>query len=107
MYLNLLHVFAPTSVLTKSGKTITQLIYEDPQVLQIIRSQTLGKAQPSMPVLLHTSSQDDIIPAGQVIDLANRWKSMGGRVELVSNPLPPILSGTSVPHLENNPVRIA
>ncbi|MBN4926042.1 alpha/beta fold hydrolase [Hoyosella rhizosphaerae] len=90
--------FQQTSTFTTSGRPLSDVLDELPEVQSIIATQQLGKVQPEIPVLVQIGTDDDIIPAVQVRTLAADWCARGATVALTENPLPAILPGLAVNH---------
>ncbi|WP_149360706.1 alpha/beta fold hydrolase [Lolliginicoccus suaedae] len=90
--------FQQTSSFTRSGEPLSAVLDRYGLVTGILEDQKLGSLTPSAPVLLQIGTADDIIPAGQVRQLAADWCSRGATVQLTDNPLPPILPGLAVNH---------
>lgn len=70
--------------LTKSGKTIAQLIEEDPRLSTVIEANNLGKAKPYGSMLIGSELDDDLIPHDQVVALYEKYKEMGADVEFLT-----------------------
>ncbi|WP_278315373.1 alpha/beta fold hydrolase [Lolliginicoccus levis] len=90
--------FQQTSSFTRTGEPLSTVLDRYDIAARILADQKLGTLDPSAPVLLQFGTADDLIPAGQVRQLAADWCSRGATVQLSENPLPPILPGLAVNH---------
>lgn len=67
--------------------------------MKILEENRIGKLKPNAPVFIEGGRNDDVIPYGQVRELAQNWKALGADVRFVSNETPPILPKTIVNHV--------
>ncbi|MCX7443696.1 triacylglycerol lipase [Corynebacterium sp. P7003] len=82
--------WASTRRWTVSGRSLAELAESLPVVRRALRRQLLGGGVPSCPVLLWGSANDDVIPVGQVRDVARRWSGSGGEVSYRESMMPQI-----------------
>lgn len=76
-----------TRQLTVSGKAMSEVASEDPIISEIFAQESLGKTPPTGPVMLGSSSVDDIIPNGQARALGNFYCQSGSAVYFNGSPL--------------------
>ncbi|MET9202351.1 lipase family protein [Gordonia sp. NPDC003585] len=91
--------FQRTQNWTRSGETLSALINRYPDVQKVVGEQCIGRYKPNAPVFLEGGVADDVIPYGQVAQLARDWRAQGANVHFVANPTPPILTKTIVNHV--------
>ncbi|WP_419229220.1 lipase family protein [Gordonia sp. CPCC 205515] len=90
--------FQRTSSWTRSGKPLSAVIRQYPNVQKIVDEQRIGRLKPNAPVLIEGGINDDVIPYGQVAQLNRDWRAQGAQVSMVTNPIPPIFPGMVVNH---------
>ncbi|MEP9391962.1 lipase family protein [Gordonia sp. VNQ95] len=90
--------FQRTSQWTRSGKPLSAVINQYPDVKAVVDEQRIGRLTPNAPVLLEGGINDDVIPYGQVRQLYQDWRAKGADVRMVTNPIPPIFPGLVVNH---------
>ncbi|MCK7676501.1 lipase family protein [Corynebacterium sp. CCM 9186] len=90
--------WASTRRWTVSGQSLAELAESLPVVRRALRRQQLGKRRPSCPVLLWGSANDDVIPVGQVREVARRWDAVGGDVSYRESMMPRIAGRTTLNH---------
>ncbi|NLE78412.1 MAG: alpha/beta fold hydrolase [Rhodococcus sp.] len=83
---------------TTSGRPLPELLAENPTTRAILDANRIGNRTPNAPTFIVTGSNDDIVPAGQVRELADNWCSRGATVDLVEIPLPPFPFKTGLGH---------
>lgn len=84
-----------TTKFTVTGQSMSEVASEDPIISGIFARESLGKTSPTGPVMLGSSSVDDIIPNDQVRALGNFYCNSGSAVYLNGSPLGSLTS--SVP----------
>lgn len=84
---------------TVDGKSFSQILSEEPELAAVVDDQQIGRTTPSAPVYLHTSTNDDIVPADSVAALRDRWCALGAEVEYTQDDItPPLLPGSTLSH---------
>ena len=71
-----------TSEWTNSGRSLGELIRDEPEALRVLDHQRIGNRAPAVPVMLAGGINDDIIPLGQVEQLGRDWCAQGADVHL-------------------------
>lgn len=74
------HAFQKSSSLTTDGKTMNEIVDEEPFLRRVLERQTLGRRTPTGPVRVATAIHDDIVPHKQARNLAVRWCGRGVNV---------------------------
>lgn len=92
--------FQQSSQYTNSGETFADLLAA-PAFSSLVAKDRLGSVRPSVPVLLATGSNDEIVPPAGMRRLADDWCARGATVELYDVPLPMVPGGTGVGHVAN------
>ncbi|WP_170112040.1 alpha/beta fold hydrolase [Nocardia fluminea] len=93
---------------TRSGQTVSAAIAENLVLRALLEQQRIGTTVPTVPVLMTSSTTDDIVDHHQVVQLAADWCGRGASVQLDRSALvPPILHGTSVIHVATYPVHLS
>lgn len=91
--------FTQTKTLTKSGRSLYDVVSADPELLAIIAEHRVGNNRPvNAPIRVANSVSDDIIPYGQARQMANDMCAAGGTVQMVSIQQPSILPGLGGNH---------
>ena len=72
--------FQKTSSWTNSGKSLSELVAADPEILALVREQRIGRQTPSAPVRVATGIVDDVVPHAQAKQLAEDWCALGSNV---------------------------
>lgn len=90
--------FQRTNAWTRDGKPLSAVINRHANVKKIVDDQRIGRLKPNAPVLLEGGVNDDVIPYGQVAQLARDWRAQGADVQMISNTIPPIFPGLVVNH---------
>ncbi|AWB82634.1 lipase [Corynebacterium yudongzhengii] len=70
-----------TRQLTVSGETLTSAALNDPVIAETFAREKLGQAATTGPIMISSSTADDIIPNGQVRQLAADYCAAGSTVE--------------------------
>ncbi len=91
--------FQQTKNWTRTGETLSSVIARSPVVQKVVGEQRIGRLKPNAPVFLEGGLHDDVIPYGQVAQLAADWRAQGADVRFVTNPTPPILTKSIVNHV--------
>ncbi|MBA5847512.1 lipase family protein [Gordonia amicalis] len=91
--------FQRTQNWTRTGETLSAVIARSPGVQKVVGEQRIGRLKPNAPVFLEGDLHDDVIPYGQVAQLAADWRAQGADVRFVTNPTPPILTKSIVNHV--------
>ncbi|MEO9329612.1 lipase family protein [Gordonia aurantiaca] len=91
--------FQQTRNWTRTGETLSAVIARSPGVKKIVDEQRIGRLRPNAPVFLEGGLNDDVIPHGQVAQLAADWRAQGADVRFVTDPTPPILTKSIVNHV--------
>ncbi|NKX77084.1 lipase [Gordonia amicalis] len=91
--------FQRTQNWTRTGETLSAVIARSPGVQKVVGEQRIGRLKPNAPVFLEGGLHDDVIPYGQVAQLAADWRAQGADVRFVTNPTPPILTKSIVNHV--------
>lgn len=87
------HPFVRSRNLTVDGRTISQLIADEP-FRSMIEDQLIGDdRRPQVPVLVTHSLFDDVIPYRAGRNLARRWCDQGARVQLRTGAAPGHIGG--------------
>lgn len=90
--------FQRTSQWTRSGKPLSSIIRQDPDIRKVVDEQRIGRLKPNAPVLLEGGINDDVIPYGQVKQLYLDWLAQGADVHLITNTTPAIFPGLAINH---------
>ncbi|MCK7641372.1 lipase family protein [Corynebacterium sp. P6145] len=90
--------WASTRRWTVSGLSLAELAESLPVVRRALRRQLLGERRPSCPVLLWGSANDDVIPVGQVREVARHWAGAGGDVSYRESMMPRLPGRTTLNH---------
>ncbi|RFU84736.1 triacylglycerol lipase [Streptomyces triticagri] len=80
--------FAKSSKWTADGKSMSEVVTEEPAVQAVLDEQRIGKVKPAVPVRVATGVQDDIVPHGQARQLAVDWCEKGANVTYTPIALP-------------------
>lgn len=101
------HVLVRSSGFFKDGKSFADHLRRYP-LLGVERSARLGRfAVPNVPVLVGTSTADDIVPYAVTRRVAQRWCAGGVRAQFVSTPIPthagslPVLGHTALSWIDD------
>lgn len=90
----------PHGDILTGGRTLAELALEDERFTRTLNHNTLGQVGVSMPIMVMTNPDDDLVPAPQAIQLAKDYEAHGSDVtreivELhgtVSNPLSSLIA---------------
>ncbi|MFW0786535.1 lipase family protein [Gordonia sp. CPCC 206044] len=93
------YAFQRTNSWTRTGEPLSAVINRHPEVGKVVDEQRIGRLAPNAPVFLEGGLNDDVIPYGQVEQLARDWRAQGADVRFVTNPTPPIMTKTIVNHV--------
>ena len=80
--------FARSAAWTNSGKSVAEIIAEEPRAQAVLDKQRIGTLKPAGPVRVATGVQDDIVPHAQARRLAVDWCRKGGNVTYAAVDLP-------------------
>ncbi|MFJ7341173.1 lipase family protein [Streptomyces sp. NPDC101110] len=80
--------FARSTAWTNSGKSVAEVIAEEPRARAVLDEQRIGTLRPAGPVRVATGVQDDIVPHTQARQLALDWCRKGGNVTYAAVDLP-------------------
>ena len=72
--------FADSGRFTVTGQPLSEALYDHPVFLRVLGQQKLGRQPISAPIFISASTGDDIIPYGQVRQLAHDYCTRGGTV---------------------------
>lgn len=91
--------FAKTSQWTNSGKVASEEVKNYPQLLAAVDAQRIGRLRPTVPVMVLSGTQDDIVDHKQVRQLAKDW--CGKLSNVTYKPVIQLLptGGTSLNHI--------
>lgn len=101
------YAYAQTSSWTKSGQSAGDLIDAFPAVRRAIADQRIGRLKPTVPTMVLSGTQDDIVDHGQVRQLAKDWCGQGAKVTYVPVVQPLPSAGTALNHLGPAITRLA
>lgn len=87
-----------TSSWTTTGQPLSQVMMADPTWRKIVEEQQIGNLKPTAPVLIASNVNDDLVPNGQVRQLAAQWCAKGATVQYQQIDLPPLLPGSVLGH---------
>ncbi|MFD5177669.1 lipase family protein [Nocardia sp. NPDC058379] len=97
--MGLRYMYRGSAMFTTSGRTLVEDILASPTLLAILDEQRIGRLTPGAPVLISSSTGDDVIPYAQVRQLAADWCGSGATVQLSKvDWLPPLLPSTNLGH---------
>ena len=94
------YAFKDTGQYTASGKSLTELLSEEP-FASAVEEQRLGKIAPNAPVVINHSIGDDVIPYKGGKQLGGDWCDKGTRVSFNAGLVPTHVGGF-VPHVEKS-----
>ncbi|MFJ3620437.1 lipase family protein [Streptomyces iakyrus] len=80
--------FTRSTAWTNSGKSVAEIIAEEPRAQAVLDEQRIGTLKPAGPVRVTTGIQDDIVPHAQARRLAADWCRKGGNVTYTAVDLP-------------------
>ncbi|GAB3958376.1 lipase family protein [Streptomyces sparsus] len=80
--------FTRSSKWTTSGRSLGEVIADEPHARAALDKQRIGRLKPAGPVRVATGVQDDIVPHGQARQLAVDWCRKGGNVTYDAIALP-------------------
>lgn len=90
--------FQKTSMWTRDGRPLFDHLMEIPRAMEVLDAQRIGRLRPSAPVLIAAGTGDDVIPAGQAIQLGRDWCAQGADVRMIVDRTPPILPRSAIGH---------
>ncbi|MEV0239693.1 lipase family protein [Streptomyces sp. NPDC050674] len=80
--------FTRSGAWTTSGKSVAEVIADEPRARAVLDEQRIGTLRPAGPVRVSTGVQDDIVPHAQARQLAVDWCRKGGEVTYKALDLP-------------------
>lgn len=83
----------PTNSLTVSGASLSEAAFADPHLTDVLSAQNLGQREPTAPVMISGGDHDDVIPNGQVRQLARTYCAAGAPVFYLANAMPSLTGG--------------
>ncbi|MCX5042961.1 lipase family protein [Aldersonia sp. NBC_00410] len=98
--LSLLEMFRHSTSFTTDGRSAGEITATAPNLRAVLQAQRIGGLKPVAPVLIAGSVSDDVIPFGQVRQLAVDWCAQGATIHLdKTDAIPPVLPSTATGHL--------
>ncbi len=93
-------VFRPITHYTEGGKSMEEVLEDQPVLGELMDKQRIGTMKPEAPVLIAAGTNDDVILYGQARRLARDWCGLGATVQLdTTDWIPPVLPGLAVGHV--------
>lgn len=90
--------FQQSSQYTVDGKPFTSFLFTEP-FATALDGLRVGRSTPDAPVYIFNGTNDDVVPIGQVRQLAKDWCAMPGtRVQLQEIALPSVFPGVGIGH---------
>ncbi|MEV3970610.1 lipase family protein [Streptomyces sp. NPDC050698] len=80
--------FTRSGAWTTSGKSVAEVIADEPRARAVLDEQRIGTLRPAGPVRVSTGVRDDIVPHAQARQLAVDWCRKGGEVTYKAVDLP-------------------
>lgn len=74
--------------MTTSGRSLSDIVTSEPEIRRELDAQKLGRRAPQAPIMVSTPGNDDLVPSGQVVQMARDHCSLGARVTLLDDALP-------------------
>ncbi|WP_295645194.1 lipase family protein [uncultured Corynebacterium sp.] len=96
------HAYVDTRTLTKSGKSLADLLKQEP-LKSILAEHEIEHRAPNVPVFVGHGANDDTIPVQGARTMVRQWCSAGTKVYYRETPIPPLapLVDHMVPMLAN------
>lgn len=91
--------YRKTNQWSRSGLSLGTIVKSIPEVSAVVDEQRIGRRKPNVPVLVTGGTRDDIVPHGQVKQLALDWCRLGARVDYRPTVQYFDTFGTSINHL--------
>lgn len=88
----------PATAYTRSGRPLLDELLTIPAIAGWLHQQNLGTIAPTVPVLLHSARNDDLVPYQVQTHLAEAWRARGADVTLRTFESPPVLPGMLIGH---------
>lgn len=85
--------FQDSRTFTKSGRSISELIVNEPELVATLDAEKLGRRAPTGPIMISTPGNDDLVPSDQVITFARDHCALGAQVTMLDDGLPPLTPG--------------
>lgn len=95
----LTYPFKKTSEWTTSGHSAADVVAANPAARAVVDEQRLGRVRPSVPVMVLTGTQDDIVGSAQAKQVARDWCRLGGSVNYSPSIQVTPSGGTALNHL--------
>lgn len=83
---------------TKTGRPAVDIVREDPVAMKYLDMQQVGRLEPTTPVRVLSPLNDDVVPTEQSQQLGRDWCAKGVDVQMVIDPMPPVLPGMVINH---------
>ncbi|MGW4249192.1 lipase family protein, partial [Nocardia sp. NPDC004722] len=97
--MGLRYMYRDSASFTNSGRPLGDEVADSPILRRIVEEQNIGSLTPGAPVLMSSSSTDDVIPTAQVRRLAATWCAAGANIRFSETDwLPPLLPSTNLGH---------
>ena len=87
-----------TSQYTTTGESADDIVRKEPQILELLERQQIGRLTPTSPVRILSPVNDDVVPGTQSQQLGRDWCALGVDVEMVLDHTPPIAPGLVINH---------
>ena len=87
-----------TNAYTTDGISAGDIVRQNPQIEQYLDRQRIGNLAPSTPVRILSPLNDDVVPGPQSQQLGRDWCAQGVAVDMVIDPLPPVVPGLVLNH---------
>ncbi|MFD4368659.1 lipase family protein [Rhodococcus sp. NPDC058521] len=87
-----------TSTLTVDGRSLNEWLAEMPKARAALDDQRIGRLTPTAPITITSAFHDDTVPYGQARQLAEDWCGQGASVRFLTNQMPPIAPGSTLPN---------
>lgn len=82
--------------MTTSGRSLGDIVTSEPDIRRELEAQKLGRRKPAAPIMVSTPGNDDLVPSGQVVQMARDHCSLGAQVTLLDDALPPLTPGVKL-----------
>lgn len=90
--------FQRTTDLLAEGRTLRQVIDQEPAVRDYLAGQALGARPISAPMLVLSGEHDDLIPHAQARAMATGYCRLGGTVDFRTDGIPELIPKTALNH---------
>ena len=93
------YMFRPSTMLTTTGRSAGDVIATHPALRAAIDAQRIGHLRPGAPVLVAGSNGDDVLPIGQIRQMAADWCAQGATVQFERTTwIPTLFPSTATGH---------